>query len=158
MKTEKHGSTYRHLQKRAMINFTKEACGRGGELKFQKYSEWKYNNYFGIVYRGWFEMKTLENYASGMAPHTFSFALDSLHSLACFWACEDGLWHRHNKYQIASFVFQDLQSQRYNGVSTIITIDIRHQLSKDVPKNENMYLYWNLSTLHPSPKWWPTGV
>ena len=91
-------------------------------------------------------MKTLENYASGMAPHTFSFALDSLHSLACFWACEDGLWHRHNKYQIASFVFQDLQSQRYNGVSTIITIDIRHQLSKEVPKNEK-YVFI-LESLH----------
>ena len=36
MKTEEHGSTYQLLQKRAMINFTKKACGRGGEVKLQK--------------------------------------------------------------------------------------------------------------------------
>ena len=57
MNTEEHGSTYRPLQKRLMINFTKEACGRGGEVKFQKYSEWNYNNYFGIMDRRWFDMK-----------------------------------------------------------------------------------------------------
>ena len=40
MKNEKHGSTYRFLLKRVMINFIKEACGRGGEVKFHNYSEW----------------------------------------------------------------------------------------------------------------------
>ena len=84
MKTEERGSTYRPLQKRVMINFTKGACGRGREVKFQKYSEWNYNNYYNIVDQWWFEMKILEKYASGMAPHKFSFALDSLHSFACF--------------------------------------------------------------------------
>ena len=38
MNTAEHGSTYHLLQKRAMINFTKEACGWGGEAKFQNYS------------------------------------------------------------------------------------------------------------------------
>ena len=95
MNTEEHGSTYRPLQKRLMINFTKEACGRGGEVKFLKYSEWNYNNYFGIMERRWFDMKTLEKYAHGMSPHFFLFAMDSLHSLAYLWACEDGLWRRH---------------------------------------------------------------
>ena len=36
MKTAEYGSTYLHPQKRAMINFTKEACGWGGEVKFWK--------------------------------------------------------------------------------------------------------------------------
>ena len=67
-----------------MINFTKEACGRGEEVKFQNYSEWNYNNYFEIVDRRWFDMKFLEKYASGMVPQNFSFALVSLHSLAFF--------------------------------------------------------------------------
>ena len=44
MKTVEHGSTYKPLQKRLMINFTKEACGRRREVKFQKHSEWNYNN------------------------------------------------------------------------------------------------------------------
>ena len=92
MKTAEHGSTCLPLQKRAMINFTKEACGRGGEVKFQKYSEWNYKNYLRIVDRRWFDMTNLENYASGMDPHKFSFDMESLHSLSCFWACEDGLW------------------------------------------------------------------
>ena len=30
MKNVEHGSTYRSLHKRLMINLTKEACGRGG--------------------------------------------------------------------------------------------------------------------------------
>ena len=71
-----------------------------------------------------------------MAPHKFSFALDSLHSRAYFWSCEDSLWRRHPESHIASFVFQDLQSQRDNIVSTIITRAIRIHLYKDIPKSE----------------------
>ena len=51
-----------------MVNFATEACGLDREVKFQKYSEWNYNNYFKIVDRWWFEMKTFEKYASGMYP------------------------------------------------------------------------------------------
>ena len=36
-KTAEHGSTYRPLQKRVMINITKEACGRCGEVNFHNY-------------------------------------------------------------------------------------------------------------------------
>ena len=81
-------------------------------------------------------MKNLEKYASGMAPHKFLFSLDSLHYLACFWTCEDGLWWLHPESQISRFVFQDLKSQRYNGASTMITIPIRLHHSKDIPNNE----------------------
>ena len=38
MNTVEHGSTYHPLQKRVMINFTKEACGQGGEVNSQNYS------------------------------------------------------------------------------------------------------------------------
>ena len=71
-----------------------------------------------------------------MAPHNFSFALDSLHSLVCFWVCEDGIWRRNPTYQIASFLFQDLYSQRENVFYIMITRSIRHHLSKDVHKFE----------------------
>ena len=37
MKDSKHGYTYHPLQKRVMKNFTKESCGRGGEVKLHKY-------------------------------------------------------------------------------------------------------------------------
>ena len=40
MNTEEHGSTYPPLQKRVMMNLTKEACGQDGGSKFQNYSEW----------------------------------------------------------------------------------------------------------------------
>ena len=36
MKTAEHGSTNPPIQKRAMINLTKETCGLGMELKLQK--------------------------------------------------------------------------------------------------------------------------
>ena len=81
-------------------------------------------------------MNFLDKYASGMAPHIFSFSLDSLHSLAYFWACKYDLWRRHTNYQIDSFVFQDLHSQKENRVSTMTTKAIRHHLSKDVSNNE----------------------
>ena len=51
-------------------------------------------------------MNFLEKYASGMALPKFSFSMESIQSLACFWSCEDVLWHRHPEYQIASIVFQ----------------------------------------------------
>ena len=47
-----------------MIFFVKEAYGWGGEVKYQKYTEWYYNNYLKIVDRRWFEMKSLEKYDS----------------------------------------------------------------------------------------------
>ena len=59
----------------------------------------------------------------------------SLHSLAFFWACADGLGCHHPEYQIAIFVLLNLHSQKYNIVSTIITKSIIIHLSKDVPKN-----------------------
>ena len=37
MKTAQHGSTYIHLHNRLMINLTKEDCGLGREVKFQRY-------------------------------------------------------------------------------------------------------------------------
>ena len=79
MNTAEHGSTYLPLQKRVMVNFTKEACSRGGGVKFQNYSEWNYNNYFEILDRRWFDMKKLEKYASGMSPQNiFCSGLTSL--------------------------------------------------------------------------------
>ena len=64
MNTVEHWSTYHILQKKVMIHFTKKACGWGGEVTFQEYLEWNYNNYFKIVDRQWFEMKFLEKYAN----------------------------------------------------------------------------------------------
>ena len=56
------------------------------------------------------------------------------------------MWRCNPKYQIASFLFQDLHSQRDNGVSNIIIKAIRLHLSNDVHKNKNdsfssKYLY-----------------
>ena len=76
MKNAEHGATYHPLQKRVMINFTKEACGWVREVKFQKYLEWNYKNYSKIVDRRWFDMNTLEKYAIGMAPHKIYFPLE----------------------------------------------------------------------------------
>ena len=59
MNTVEHGSTYRTLQKREMINFTKGSCGQGREMRSQNYSEWNYNNYLIVVDRWWFEKKNV---------------------------------------------------------------------------------------------------
>ena len=158
MKTLEHGSTYRILQKRVMINFIKEACGWGGEVKFQNYSEWNYNNYFEVVDQRWFEMKFLENYSSGMDLQNKYFALDSLYSLYCFCECEDGLWRRHLKYQIAIFVFQYQHSRRYNVISTIITRSIRCHLYKNLPKKKNHVFTSKFLCIAFITKWHPTGL
>ena len=107
-----HGSTYRPLHKRSMIKFNKESCGWGREVRLHTYPENNYNNYFKLVNRRWFEFKILEKLKSGMDLHKFSFNLDSIHSLACFWVCEYGLWRRSPEYTIDSFVFQDLNYQQ----------------------------------------------
>ena len=38
MMSAKHGSNYSLLQNREIINFTNEACGWDGEVRFQNYS------------------------------------------------------------------------------------------------------------------------
>ena len=78
----------------------------------------------------------MEKYLSWIAPTKFYFALDSIRSLDCLWACEDCLWRRHPEYQIASFVLQDLRSQRDSVVSKLTTNAIIRHLSKDIHKNE----------------------
>ena len=83
-------------------------------------------------------------------PAQIFISLDSLHSLACLWTCEDGIWRRHPESQIASFLFQDINSQRENGSSKMITRPIRCHISKDVPKNEK-YVF-RLKYLRTSPK------
>ena len=62
--------------------------------------------------------------------------LGSLHSLACFWACEDSLWHRHNKSQITRFCVSILGILEVQWSFTIITRAIRHHLYKYLRKNE----------------------
>ena len=70
-KTVEHGYKYHTLKKRAMKTFTQKACVQGGEVRFQKYSEWNHNNYYGIMYRWLFELKYFEKYESGMALQMF---------------------------------------------------------------------------------------
>ena len=114
--------------------------GWGSELKFQKHSEWNYNHYFKILDRWWFEMNFLKKYTGGMDTSKFYSYMGSLHSLACFCACEDGLWRRHPESQISSFLFLDLHSQRDSGVSKLITNSIIHDLSKVININKKYVL------------------
>ena len=105
-------------------------------MKSQKYLEWNYNNSYNTLDQRWFDMKKIGSLCNWNGFAQICFALDSLHSLACFWAYEYVLWRLHPKYQIDSFVFQDLHSQKENRVSTMTTKAIRHHLSKDVSNHK----------------------
>ena len=137
MKCAEHGSTHLIIHKRVMINFTKEACDLCRELNFQNNSEWSHK--ISLKNLDWrcFDLNFLEKYATGISPHKFYFDLNSIHSLYCFWAYEDGMWYRHTKYQISSFVYQGLNYQRDKGVSSLITNAIRLHLPKYATMNNN---------------------
>lgn len=123
------------LQHRTCLAMLFHAIGRGGEPKFQDYSEWMWHPRFEVLDPGWTELKMLEKYAMPMVPHKNHFVDDIYHCFGSFWSVESGLFRSQQPDQqaIASYVFPDLHSLVDSGVAKKMTTIIRENLPEGCP-------------------------
>ena len=52
-----------------MLLMAWNAVARGGEVKFNNYSDWTYDSYFKCVDTRWIDIKTVRTYSMAMVPH-----------------------------------------------------------------------------------------
>ena len=70
-----------------MLLLTYSGIGRGGEVKFLKYSSMFYDTTFNVLFAQWFQRKNLKTNPSGFVPDFEHPHLCVFFSLGCFWAC-----------------------------------------------------------------------
>ncbi|CAJ1933951.1 unnamed protein product, partial [Cylindrotheca closterium] len=107
-----------HFEQRAMLMLSFSAIGRAGEIKFQKFSDWRFDPYLQTTDIKWEEKKTLTMHAMPMVPDK-SYLVCFYHAIACYFALEDGLYR--NETQQADghydFLFPSLQKIGNNSVA-----------------------------------------
>ena len=75
-----------NLEMAAMINSTYRAVGRGGEVKFQTYNDWKFDYFVKILDTMWRESKNVTAYGMPrVADDDFAFVFFSWNG--CRWIC-----------------------------------------------------------------------
>ena len=88
---------------RAIILTTYYANARGGEVKFNDYNTWMYDPHFKTIDIGWIDVKESKYYSMPMTPHFDNYRVDWIHSMASYYAVEDGLWRQEGKQSNKTF-------------------------------------------------------
>jgi hypothetical protein len=98
-------------QKRVWYVLCADAVGRGGEIKFQRYDEWYFDQNFQNVDATWSELKTLQRNPMLFGPAKYgkgSYLCDFYHALATFYVVEEGLARHGVPEQRHKYVFPQL--------------------------------------------------
>ena len=117
-----------NFEKRCQLVFIYNGVGRGGEIKFQQYSDWMWDSRFDTIYTTWHESKTLQHYAIPMVPEKSNYVCDWYHSLGCFYAVEQGLFRNTKNSSVSDFVFPRLHKLRDNTITKNLNKCIRENL------------------------------
>ena len=135
MKESCHILNKKSDQNRLMKVINYLAAGRGGEIKFQDYSQWIYDWCLELTDIRWSEAKTLTHYAMPMVPDACCYSTDFYHALGCYWAVSKGLlrFQEHMDNGTVSAVFPDLHTIRQDSVAGKVTTAIRSVLPKGLP-------------------------
>ena len=80
-------------QERAILLFTAYAVGCGGEVEFNKFSNWAFDPRFNLTDTCWTEIKTTNIYSLPQVNYYArdSFAVDWYHAMGCYGALEKAL-------------------------------------------------------------------
>jgi hypothetical protein len=122
------------FQWHACLVTTALAVGRGGEVKFQSYDEWRWDPRFEVTDTLWTELKKLLKYAMAMVADHENWLVDFYHAIGCFWAVEDGLFRSDMNDPAAQFVFPKLHELRDSGVAKKLTQVIRKNMPASMPQ------------------------
>lgn len=132
----------RNFQYRAWIVLLYAAAGRGGEIKFLNFSEWKYYPYIEVLDIRWTEIKVLSKYAMGLVPDRSTYLLDPYHALACFFALERGLFRTREQIHrsLGNYLFPDLHNISNDRVTGEVSKVIKKALPNNMPSEiKNQY-------------------
>jgi hypothetical protein len=113
-------------QKRVWYLLCAFAVGRGGEIKFQRYDDWYFDQNFQNVDATWSELKTLTRHAMLFGPMKYglgSYLCDFYHAFGTFFAVEDGLARNGLAEPLWKYVFPQLAG--CNHVAKLVTDLIR---------------------------------
>jgi hypothetical protein len=98
-------------QKRVWYVLCADAVGRGGEIKFQRYDEWYFDQNFQNIDATWSELKTLARNPMLFGPAKYgkgSYLCDFYHALGTFYVVEEGLARHGVLEQRHKYVFPQL--------------------------------------------------
>ena len=126
-----------HLEQNAILLTTYLACGRGGEVKFNDFTEWVYHPSLQGVDIGWTEVKTVSKYSMLMVSSVEDPLLDFFHALGCYFSLGKGLYRDtealHNG--LGNYLFPSLHGMDDKSVSSAITNVIRRCLPPRTPSS-----------------------
>ena len=124
----------RQYEYRVVILTTALSVARGGEVKFQRWSDWVYDPRFKVTDICWTEMKQVKKYSMPQVNTNYfdGYEVCFYHAMACYGALEEGFMANNSKAM--DFVFGKLHSVNDNTVANIITRKMRDKLSSNLTK------------------------
>lgn len=128
-------SNNNNLEKNAWLVTRYDAIGRGGEVKFQSYLDWKVDYHLRCVDTKWKESKTMKIHAMPRIVAD-SFLQDFFWANGAFAMVENGLMRTPSQVQngLGNVVFPSLHSIRDDYVADKITAVVRDNIPANVPE------------------------
>ena len=123
------------LQQRAWLTTSYSAAGRGGEVKYQDFTEWTFDPKLEVLDPHWTELKRLAKYSMPIVVSKEDWVNDPIHSIASFWAVENGLFRGDDEdgRALLNSVFPDLYQMKDSSVTSKLTTIIRDNLPVSCP-------------------------
>ena len=109
---------------------TFDACGRGGEVKFQNYNDWRFDHLLQVVDAPWQETKILDCYSrAGLSDDDWLF--DFYVQKGAFYMCEKGLYRTDEQVKkgFEHAVYPSLHARSDNSVAKIISNILKKEVA-----------------------------
>jgi hypothetical protein len=129
------------LDQRCWEGMSSNCIGRGGEIKFQDYNDWKFDYRLSVTDKKWSEEKNISSHAMSMIPDS-RWEFCWYHQMGSYFAVENCLWQskEHKKDGFLNVVFPTLNSYRDEPVTKKMTAVIEQNLHKDCPRTSISHL------------------
>ncbi|GFH47346.1 hypothetical protein CTEN210_03821 [Chaetoceros tenuissimus] len=131
-----------HYNKMSYIATTYHADGRGGEVKFLKWNEFRYDPFLRCTVGLWREAKTLMRYAMCFVHMRYgpeTYLTDFYFCMFLHIVMADGLIRPANAFENrgsgADCTFFELQKKKKDAVTKVLTSTIRRSIPKDLQKH-----------------------
>lgn len=122
------------LQKRAIINITFHAVGRGGEVKLVRIDEMTWDFLFQSPDCNWKELKTLTDQCMLFSASRWSYLCDFFHSLGLYFACEHGLFRSNPSGPTAAYLFPALHRIATTSAAKYLTEWLQDEIQPRLKK------------------------
>ena len=118
-----------NLELAAKLVVAYDSIARGGEIKFQKFSDWNIYSRTNVLYTKWNELKTIQIYAIPCIPDKrwwFVF----YYMMGAYAMCRNGLFRNNEQIKagLEYTVLQSLYKVSDSYVATILSKSIRKSL------------------------------